>query len=329
MTGNGSRPTMKDVARESGVSPGTVSKVFNGIPVGDSCRERVLAAADRLGYRANSYARGFRTNCTHTVALVIPDLTHPLFVILTQHVCQSLSRRGYRMILALTDFSPDREHDCIRMAQQNKVDGIIGLTYSPGIQPDDSVPFVSFDRYFSPGIPCVASDNFGGGQLAARRLTELGCSRLLFFRTASSIRRESDKRGEGFESWCRNRGIFCDSLCVQKEEGYDVLRIFLREHMTEGHLDYDGIFCATDGLVLDVGTMLRDLGLRVPQDVQLIGFDGVPVWGRGLPCSTIVQPVAQLAETCVDIVLKEDRSDVPSLICLPVSYASGGTTRDT
>ena len=73
MTGNGSLPTMKDVAREAGVALGTVSKVFNDIPVGDSYRQRVLDAADKLGYQVNSYARGLKTNKTRSVALIIPE----------------------------------------------------------------------------------------------------------------------------------------------------------------------------------------------------------------------------------------------------------------
>lgn len=329
MTGNGSLPTMKDVAREAGVALGTVSKVFNDIPVGDSYRQRVLEAADKLGYQVNSYARGLKTNKTHTAALIIPNLILPFFSIFTQNVCQALNRRGYRMVLAITDFDPDVEQSCIRMARQNKLDGIIGLTYNPALKIDANLPYVSFDRYFSPGVPCVSSDNFGGGQLAAQKLTELGCENLLFFRIGSTVPSESDKRGDGFEAYCRAHNVRYDVLRLQNEEGYEPFRVFLKEHITGGRLDYDGIFCATDGLVLDVRRMLGELGLRVPEDVQLIGFDGLPIWGfYGLPCSSIVQPIPQLAETCVDILLKEDRSDLPSLICLPVTYTAGGTTRE-
>ena len=72
-----------------------------------------------------------------------------------------------------------------------------------------------------------------------------------------------------------------------------------------------------------------EMGIRAPEDVQLIGFDGTAIhMGRAPECSTIVQPIPLLAETCVDILLKEDKNDLPSLICLPVSYAPGGTTRD-
>lgn len=324
-----SAPTMKDVAREAGVALGTVSKVFNDLPVGEEYRRRVLKAADDLGYQVNSYARGLKTRKTYTVAMILPNIVTPFFAALAQHICHALTKRGYRMLLSVTDFDPEAEQQYIRMAQQNKVDGIIGLTYNPALQVDSGIPFVSFDRYFSPDIPCVASDNFGGGQLAAKKLVELGCRRLLFLRTGSRVPGESDKRGDGFEAFCQTNGVEYDALRLYDGDSYESFRTFLQGHIENGKLLYDGIFCSTDRLAMDIRKMLSGLGLRVPEDVQLIGFDGVPLYADGeLPCSTIVQPIPQLAETCVDILLRESKSDLPSLICLPVNYAGGGTTLD-
>lgn len=325
----GSAPTMKDVAREAGVALGTVSKVFNHGTVGEEYRQRVLEAAARLGYQVNSYARGLKTNRTYAVAVVLPNIINPFFSVLTQNLCQALTKRGYRMFLSITDFDPEAEQRYIHMAQQNQVDGIIGLTYNPELQVADQVPFVSFDRYVSPNVPCVASDNFGGGQMAAKKLVELGCERLLFLRIGSTVAGESDKRRDGFESFCCGAGVEHDTLYLCDSDGYGPFRSFLENHIHQGHLDYDGIFCCTDGLTLEIQKMLAGFGIYAPQDVQLIGFDGTAIhMGHAPECSTIVQPIPLLAETCVDILLKEDRSDLPSLICLPVSYAYGGTTRD-
>ncbi len=121
-------PTMKDVARKAGVALGTVSKVFNDIPVGEDYRRRVEEAAKRLGYQVNSYARGLKTNRTYSVALILPNITDPFFSTLAQEIYQSLAARQYKMILALTSSDPESEQRCIKMVQQNKVDGIIGLT---------------------------------------------------------------------------------------------------------------------------------------------------------------------------------------------------------
>lgn len=325
----GTMPTMKDVAQEAGVALGTVSKVFNDIPVGEDYRRRVLDAARKLGYQVNSYARGLKAGKTGTVALILPNAYDPYFAALADSVCQALARRGCRMLMTVTGSDPDAEQQCIRMVEQNKVDGIIGLTYNPALEIPASIPFVSIDRYFNPAVPCVASDNFGGGQLAVEKLTELGCGRLAFFRIGTDVPGEPDKRLEGFQATCRMRGIEHTAMVLNDRDGYEPFRAFLREHIRNGRPEYDGIFCNTDRLAFYVLTMLRDLGLRVPDDVQVVGFDGVRQFGNdGYYCSTIVQPVGQLAETSVDILLREDRSDLPSLICLPVSYAPGGTTLD-
>lgn len=325
-----SAPTMKDVALEAGVALGTVSKVFNDLPVGESYRLRVEEAARKLGYQVNSYARGLKTNRTFTVALILPNITDPFFSALAQGAYEALSARQYRMLLSLTSSNPEAEQRCIKMVQQNKVDGIIGLTYNPNLEVDPALPYVSIDRYFGPNVPCVSSDNFGGGQMAAEKLLELGCRHPLFLRVGSRVPGESDKRGDGFESACRRRGVKCDCLRLNDEDGLvGPFRAFLSQHMKDGRLEYDGIFCATDALAIHIRGMLSELGLRVPEDVQLIGFDGIRRFTTGdLYCSTIIQPIPRLAETCVDLLLREDRSNLPRLICLPVAYASGGTTRE-
>jgi len=321
---------MKDVAQEAGVALGTVSKVFNNIPVGKDYRRRVEEAAKRLGYQVNSYARGLKTSRTYSVSLILPNITDPFFSTLAQHVCLALAARDYKTILSVTACDPEAERRCIRMVQQNKVDGIIGLTYNPDLEVDPKLPYVSIDRYFSPGVPCVSSDNFGGGRMAAEKLLELGCTRPLFLRVGSRVPGESDKRGDGFESACRQRGVKYHCLRLNDEDGCsEPFRTFLSQHMEDGKLAFDGIFCATDALAIHIRGILAQLGLRVPEDVQLIGFDGIRRFTSDeLYCSTIVQPIPRLAETSVDLLLREDRSNLPSLVCLPVRYAAGGTTRE-
>ena len=166
-------PTMKDVAQEAGVALGTVSKVFNGIPVGESYRIKVEEAARKLGYQVNQYARGLKTNKTNTVAVILPGVNHPFFAALAHHICEALARRDYRMLLYVTASNPEIEQNCVNMVRQNKADGIIGLTYNP-LAVDEELPFVGIDRSFRADIPCVAADNYGGGRLAAEKLLELG-----------------------------------------------------------------------------------------------------------------------------------------------------------
>lgn len=192
--GQTSEPTMKDVAKEAGVALGTVSKVVNGLPVGESYRIRVENAIQKLNYQVNSYAQGLRADKTHTVVLLIPNTEEPFYASLAYHINLTLLKQNYRMLLCSTDYDSNSEQEYIAMAQQNKVDGIIGLTYNPNLVISKGIPFVSFDRCISPEIPCVSSDNFAGGQLAAEKLSDLGCRNVAFLRKGSSISNEPNKR---------------------------------------------------------------------------------------------------------------------------------------
>lgn len=325
-----SAPTMKDVAMEAGVALGTVSKVINGLPVGESYRIRVEAAISKLHYQVNSYAQGLKANKTYTVALLIPNTRNSYFARLTNLINQSLTKRKYRMMLCCTEFDPVFEQEYITMAQQNKVDGIIGLTFTPDLLIDPDTPFVSIDRIIGTNIPCVTCDNFMGGQMAAEKLADLGCKNVAFLRTGSSLTNEPNKRKSGFENGCLARNLKYDSKILDDTDPMEDFDLFLQEHIHDGRLDFDGLFCATDLVAYYIIRTLKRLGIRVPEDVQVIGFDGVQLFGdMEFICSTIVQPVEDLAEMCIQLLLQDNLTAKPPLVCLPVSYVSAGTTSET
>lgn len=323
------QPTMKDVAREAGVALGTVSRVFNGYPVGEEYRERVEAAAAKLNYRVNNYARGLKTNRTCCVGLLMPSLRHPFFASLIDELTASLMRRGYLTNVMITNFDPDAELKCFRLIEQNKVDGIIALTYRPDLVVEADVPVVTIDRQFHPDIPCVSSDNFRGGQMAAEKLMELGCRKLLFLRIGPEIQSEADRRGPGFEEACRRIGMDYKMLLVNDDETEAPIYRFLKDHLHDSRFEFDGIFCNTDGLARRVISYLEKNGVRVPDDVQIIGYDGIINFATGFyVCSTIVQPLRLMAETAVDVLLSSESSTHESIFRLPVTYVPGGTTKD-
>lgn len=330
MTKRNHAPTMKDVAREAGVALGTVSKVVNGIPVGDVYRIRVEKAIKKLGYVVNSYAQGLKASRTYTVAFLIPNIIEPFFAQLTHHINRALLQRNYRMLLCTTDSDSNLEQQYVTMVQQNKVDGIIGLTYNPDLAIDENVPFISIDRSIGSRIPCVASDNFAGGQLAAEKLYELGCRNVAFLRIGSSLSNEPNKRKAGFENGCQARGLAYEMKILDDGDSWEEFDRFIEEHIQDGKLAFDGFFCVTDRIAHYVIQVLKRLNIRVPEDAQIIGFDGVRILGNGAYlCSTIVQPAYELAEMCVNLLLQENVTSKPPLVCLPVSYACGGSTRDS
>lgn len=328
MNKTNSTPTMKDVAAEAGVALGTVSKVVNGLPVGDAYRVRVEDAIRKLNYQVNSYAQGLKLQRTHTIALLIPNTKEPFYGSLAYYINVSLLKRKYRMLLCCTDSDLGQEQEYIRMAQQNKVDGIIGLTYNPDLVIEEGTPFVAIDRSMGTKIPCVASDNFAGGQLAAEKLSDLGCKRVAFLRTGASLTNEPNKRKAGFENGCLSRNLAYEMKILNDGDPYEEFDEFLLAHLHNGKLDFDGLFCVTDGIAHYILEVLRRLDQRVPEDVQVIGFDGTKDIGGNYLCSTIVQPVSEIAEMCVELLLQENMPVKPPLVCLPVTYAYGGTTAE-
>ncbi len=320
-------PTMKDVAREAGVALGTVSKVVNGLPVGEEYRVRVEKAIKELDYRVNSYAKGLRSNKTFLVAVIMPNLVNPFFIRLVNCINKALAMRSYRMLFYATDFDPQQEQEVVLLAEQQKVDGIICLSYNPNLKIPANIPLISIDRYFGALISCVSSDNYGGGRLAAEKLVENGCKNLAFLRIGSKLTNEPNKRKDGFISACEALDVPYTLKIVDDGTPYSAFEEFLQEHLHDGKLDFDGIFCVTDSLAYQIINSLKGMGLRVPEDVQIIGFDGSRHFGdMELYCSTIVQPVEEIAETCVSMILEKNLLQAPSLLCLPVSYAYGGTT---
>lgn len=320
-------PTMMDVAREAGVALGTVSKVVNGRPVGEQYRARVEKAIEKLHYRVNSYAKGLRSNRTFLIAVIMPNLVNPFFVSMVSCINKALAERDYRMLFYATDSDPRLEQEFIMLAEQQKVDGIICLSYKPDLQLPVSIPLISIDRYLGSRSSCVSSDNYGGGRLAAEKLVENGCKNLALLRIGSKLVNEPNKRKDGFVSACEALDIPYTLKTVDDGTPYLAFEEFLQKHMHDGKLDFDGIFCVTDSLAYQIINSLKVMGLRVPEDVQIIGFDGARYFGdMELYCSTIVQPVEELAEACVNMVLEKQPIQTPSLLCLPVTYAYGGTT---
>lgn len=329
MSRKSSYPTMKDVAAEAGVALGTVSKVVNGIPVGQEYHEKVTAAIEKLDYKLNTYAQGLKASNTNTVALLIPNTINPFFAQLTYYINRALSKRNFRLLLWCTDEDPQIEQFFMGNAQQSKVDGVIYLSYNSDLNFTIKTPLVTIDRQIDPSVPCITSDNFGGGQLAAKKLSALGCKKVSFIGIGSPLASESSKRADGFRSSCEALKMECDIFNVHDGTPYDVFSDYLNKHISGGKIDIDGIFCITDNMARVIMYDLKKAGLEAPRDIQIIGFDGIRDYATSeLICSTLVQNIESIAEMSVETLLSEERMGTPSLVCLPVEYAYGGTTKE-
>ena len=321
--------TMKDVAALANVGVGTVSRVLNSSgSVKESTRRKVEAAMKELNYIPNAYARGLKMNKTNTVALIIPTIWHPFFSEFAYYVESNLAEHKYKMLLCNSDVSSDKELEYIQMVQENKVDGIIGITYSDLDNFVSShLPFVTIDRHFKEETVCVTSDNFHAGQLAVEKLVEKGCHKLGYIGTHSRFPTETTKRRDGFKAKAEQMG-----MPYAIYDGEDPVIEFKQEIRTffEENPDVDGIFAHTDFIALDILEVLEEMKRNVPEEVQIIGCDGIKMEsGRRQIVSTIRQPVDLMAKAAVEKIIQViDGESVRTKITLPVHYVEGPTTKN-
>lgn len=327
MSKNNGTPTMKDVAREAGVALGTVSKVINGIPVGADYKNRVDKAVEKLHYQVNGFAKSLKISKTLTIALVIPNIYNTFFSNIAECLNLELAGRGYQMLLCTTDRGG--EQSLMSVLNKNRVDGIVVLSYSTKLHFPEDLPVISIDRRFAPDMPCICSDNYTGGQLAAEKLSALGARKLAFLGTITDVKTEVTKRRDGFALYCSQHDIPFEESIHWGTDDFTLLEKFIDSHIHAGKLDFDGIFAVSDSCAYRLINYLAKKKIRVPEQVQVIGYDGIRKFGfLDYFCSTIVQPVDEIAKTCADLLLRGDLKSAPSLICLPVHYEAGGTTRE-
>lgn len=327
--------TIREVAAAAGVSVGTVSKVLNHVYVKPANKKKVEDVIRELGYQVNTYAQGLRAQQTYTVAIIVPDLINPFFALLVNYVEQVLTAVGYRLLVCNSHCNADRELAYINMTRQNKVDGLIFITYSDLEEYlEGDIPMVSIDRHFRNRTCCISSDNAMGGRLAAQKFIATGCRNVIYIRNGSNLEGETLKRGEAFAEACIQAGIQTDLKNFGEETTLDrqqVRRIhdFLEKCVENGRFVYDGIFTSSDVHAVAVYQKLRDMHIRIPEDVQLIGYDGLRILNTGnYAVSSIAQPVKDMAVACVDVLVKMiEKKPVPEEIILPVRFVNGGTTR--
>lgn len=318
---------MKDVAELAGVGVGSVSRVINNAQVKESTRLKVETAIRELGYEPDIYARGLKMNKTHTIALILPTIWHPFFSQFAYYVESELENRNYKLYLCNSEGKAEKEYEYIQMVKQNKVDGIIGITYSDIDQYiSSSLPFVSIDRHFTEDVIYVTADNAAGGRMAVEELEKRGAKHIAFIGGHQDTPNETKNRQKYFELEAQARNIPYEVLDLLEpiEDFRGKAEEFLAAHPT-----VDGIFTITDMAALDVVYALKNLGRSVPEDVQVIGFDGLKMTlESGYLVSTIAQPVALMAQKAVSLLLDVvEGNEVEPRTVLPVSFQEGSTTK--
>jgi DNA-binding LacI/PurR family transcriptional regulator len=303
---SGKRVTSVDVARLANVSQSAVSRTFspNGA-VSAQTRERVLAAARQLGYTPNALARSLITRRTNIVGVVMADMTNPFYPTVLEELARQLAASGRQLLLLTTP--PDREiDDLLPLLLQYQVDAVViaSATISSamaGVLAGRGTPVVLFNRHV-PGaaVSAVLCDNVEGGRLVANLLLDAGHRRLAYIAgkpdTSTNIDRE-----KGFGDRLSERGatpLLREQGAYSYQAGYDAAtRLLTRPDRPTA------IFCANDIIALGALDAARSAcGLRVPEDVSVIGFDDIPAaaW-PSYQLTTIRQPVEQMVAIAIDL----------------------------
>lgn len=291
--------TLKDVAEAAGASAATASYVLSGSPKAISLetRERVLRAARDLGYQPNLAARTLAARHSHTVALWIANAHAPFFAQVIRHFQQQAREGGYELIIREMAGDPSRARQSSGLSGW-PVDGILtfqGAAYVHAFleaNPSPTVPFVSVGAYHEDCSDFVAIDLYAGARDAVRHLLTRARARVaLLVPEGGSAAGEA--RRDAYHSVMAEAGLAAEIIPVPTKQRADV-RQALRDYVGRRGCP-EGIFCYNDDMALGAYRGLCDLGLRVPEQVALVGCDGIEdTEYLEKPLSTIVQPVEEM-----------------------------------
>ena len=324
--------SIREVAKRAGVSPATVSRVINGTArVDEEKRERVGKAIEETGFRPNELARALYRKSSKIIGVIVPDIENPFFSELAKAIEKEAYEQEYRILLCNSDDQKEKELANLQMLAQLQADGVILMT-NTGEKSQSyeavSMPIVFVDRRLDEmgQTSVIEADHYAGGKLAAEHLIACGCRKITCIRGPQELS-SGKKRYEGYREVCRQYSMkerFVDST-YKYEDGAKAAEEVLRRYP-----DTDGIIACNDMTAVSVYKVLQKRGYRVPDDIQIIGFDGVK-FGRFLTpeLTTVAQPIKEMGKCAVQMILgtvKELPRDRE--MKFPVMLIKGETTKN-
>lgn len=334
MMKNRSAPTLDDVARAAGVSTATVSRCLNAPErVVEATRTKVMSAVDALGYTPNFGARVMAAKRTYTIGAIIPTMDNAIFARGIQAFQEALHARGYTLLVASSSYDPAVEADQVRALVGRGADGmfLIGYERDPalyGYLEQQSVPVLSswaFDAQSD--VPTVGFDNRKGMRLMADKVLSLGHRDVAVISGMLKGNDRTTQRIEGIRDAFRAHGIDPDSVPVI-ETPYEIENgAAAFASLMQASPRPTAIICGNDVLAVGALRAARDMGLDVPGDVSITGFDDIELARIVTPqLTTIHVPHREMgrkaAEALIDMVEKRSTS---ALIELPISLEMRGS----
>ncbi len=318
MSRPGGTSNLRDVAAAAGVSVKTVSNVVNGYAhVSDTTRAKVQKAIDELRYRPNLSARNLRRGRSGLVALAVPELELPYFAEMANHIVRAAEAQGWTVLIDQTDGAAEREGLVLNGIRAHLIDGVIFNPLATGRRElearTDQTPMVLLgERVYDGPFDHVSIDNVGAAQAAVTHLVDVGRTRIAAI--GEQRRRSSGTarlRLRGYTHALRAAGLPVDRDLVMTSESY---------HRADGAAAMeallalphppDAVFCFNDLLALGALRTLLDRGLRVPEDVAIVGFDDIDECAYSTPTLTTVAPdKAAIAAMAVELLASRLEGD--------------------
>ncbi|MCR5979361.1 substrate-binding domain-containing protein [Gordonia jinghuaiqii] len=328
-------PTLKEIAQRAGVHVSTASRVLRQAEPADGWSEsalRVREVADELGYQRNFWAASLRTRKTTTLGVVMTRLTDGVVATTYQGIEQEATRAGYSVLLSSPPDDPEAQRRAIELLVGRQVDGLLlsGL-HRPGHEFISSlrigaIPMLALTRHGDAGLPFVGGDDVRGGHLAARHLLDRGYTDLAVIAGPGHATTATDRLA-GFRAEVRQAGITLpDDRIVPSTFEVD-------GGIAAGHALLDApdrpraIFAVSDTIAVGVLGVARDLGLRIPEDLALIGYNDIPIAAQlPVPLTTVRSPAREIGETAVRCLLDLTAGRDVESRRLPVELVVRGST---
>lgn len=323
--------SIREVAKLAGVSPATVSRVMNGTArVDPEKQERILKVIKETGFIPNESARVLFRKSSKTIGLVIPSIRNPYFTELASWVEDIALKYGYRALLCCTEYNPEKEKSALQMLMSNSADAVIVASCSEQIKEllnDCSIPVVALDAMLI-GANVKASifcDYYYGGRLAAEHLLECGCKNIVCIK-GPQHRYSARTRYQGYVDVCKERNLPVQTI----ECDYDFNRgIAMTEELLNTYPEVDGIIACNDIVAISTYKVLYNRELKVPDTIQLVGFDDITYASLLTPeLTTIHQPIEDMVGKAIELIVNKELSEMDDMkFVFPVTLVKRETTK--
>ena len=321
--------TIRDVAKYANVSIATVSRVLNDKgQVSEETKRKVREAIEHLEYRPNLVARTLFKKTSSMIGLILPDITNPYFPALARAVEDRARYYGYTVVLCNTDGSFTKEADYISSLEQRGIDGVILSTNQQDVDSysEVSFPIVALDRIVNSRIPTVIATNKVGARGATKHLLGEGCQHILHLQGPNGLA-TTNERKNGFLEVVREANVdhwIAETAFGIKEAEETAYRILSQNRKI------DGVFSGSDLIAIGVIRAAYRLGLAIPDDLQIVGFDGIEIGKVFIPSlTTIKQPIYEMGALAVDLLFQQiEKKRLNKLFYeFPTTFVKGNTTK--